>query len=173
MSGQLNALATAAASVEPISRVDSGKDRLGIAIPMPSLARAKSCSSDFPQELVKQSIPIQSITRDKTADWHLLLSVEERQLIRSKIKSSYSSRARTYEELLETCSAIEEEMLYLFAPSRLDYFKNGMQFDKRVVEKRRQISGSICDVIPGNMKQVCKEEPSDKPVLKRFRSNEI
>jgi len=172
MSDQLNALATAAASVEPMR---SEKDSLGVTIPMPSLGRARSCTSGFPHDHTKPSTAIQSMSRDKSSDWHLYLSVEERQLIRSKIKSSYASRTKTYEELLETCTAIEEEMLYMFAPSRLDYFKNGMQFDKRVVEKRRQISGSICDVIPCSNKQGVKEdEPvSAKPILKRARSNEV
>lgn len=34
--------------------------------------------------------------------------------------------------------AIEEELLHISAPSRLDYFKSGCQFDKRVAEKRKQ-----------------------------------
>ena len=35
--------------------------------------------------------------------------------------------------------AIDEELLHISAPSRLDYFKSGCQFDKRVKEKRKQI----------------------------------
>ena len=46
------------------------------------------------------------------------------------------------EDLLETCAAMEEEFIYLSALSRLEYFKNGIQFDKRIVEKRRQLMGS-------------------------------
>lgn len=65
--------------------------------------------------------------------------VEERQFIREKIKESYRKTTSTYEELLETAAALEEEFVYLSAPSRLDYFKSGIQYDKRIMEKRRQV----------------------------------
>jgi hypothetical protein len=51
----------------------------------------------------------------------------------------YTKRAPTYEELLVTCSAIEEELLFAAAPSRLDYFKSGVQFEKRIKEKLVQL----------------------------------
>ena len=38
--------------------------------------------------------------------------------------------------------AIDEELLHISAPSRLDYFKSGCQFDKRVKEKRKQIAAA-------------------------------
>jgi hypothetical protein len=34
-------------------------------------------------------------------DWRLFLTVEERQMIRSKISAGYENKARTYEELLQ------------------------------------------------------------------------
>ena len=68
--------------------------------------------------------------------------VEERQSIREKIKESYKRNVSSMEDLLETCAAMEEEFIYLSALSRLEYFKNGIQFDKRIVEKRRQLMGS-------------------------------
>ncbi|CAE7521167.1 unnamed protein product, partial [Symbiodinium microadriaticum] len=74
-------------------------------------------------------------------DWRLFLTVEERQMIRQKISAGYEGRAKTYEELLKICSAIEEELVFISAPSRLDYFKTGLQFDKRVTEKQRQFMG--------------------------------
>jgi hypothetical protein len=40
----------------------------------------------------------------------------------------------------QTCAAIEEELVFVSAPSRLDYFKTGMQFEKRVAEKRKQFT---------------------------------
>ena len=68
--------------------------------------------------------------------------MEERQSIREKIKESYRRNTHSFEDLLETCAAMEEEALYLSAPSRLDYFKSGIQYDKRIAEKRRQLLSS-------------------------------
>mmetsp|Transcript_1025 Transcript_1025/g.1789 ORF Transcript_1025/g.1789 Transcript_1025/m.1789 type:complete len:98 (+) Transcript_1025:418-711(+) len=56
------------------------------------------------------------------------------------MSSAYENRNLSYDELLETCCAIEEELVFASAPSRLDYFKTGMQFDKRVAEKRKQLT---------------------------------
>ena len=35
------------------------------------------------------------------ADWRLFLTVEERQLIRRKIRQAYENRTQSYEELLQ------------------------------------------------------------------------
>mmetsp|Transcript_4542 Transcript_4542/g.4666 ORF Transcript_4542/g.4666 Transcript_4542/m.4666 type:complete len:179 (+) Transcript_4542:99-635(+) len=134
-------------------------------VPMTSLSRAKSLSSGSTHTLSSPLGPRNTavappVYRDRGLDWHLHLTVEERQLIRSKIRNAYKNKIKTYDQLLDTCTAIEEEMLYMFAPSRLDYFKNGMQFEKRVGEKKRQLSGTIIDSIP------------EKPPLKRSKSTE-
>ena len=103
-------------------------------------------------------------------DWHLFLTIEERQAIRQKIRQAYESSCTNFEELLETVVAIEEELLHISAPSRLDYLKSGcqvtfaairrfarnptcradicltplfVQFEKRVGEKRKQMSGHL------------------------------
>lgn len=68
--------------------------------------------------------------------------MEERQSIREKIKEAYRKNTQSFEDLLETCAAMEEEALYMTALSRLDYFKSGIQYDKRIAEKRRQLVGS-------------------------------
>jgi hypothetical protein len=75
------------------------------------------------------------------SDWRLFLTIEERQLIRRKISAAYEAKLKSYEELLQvmhvsfhlsssspqTCAAIDEELVYISAPSRLDYFKAGLQ----------------------------------------------
>ena len=63
------------------------------------------------------------------------MTVEERQFITKKIKAAYRRKAPTYEELLDACCAIEEEFVFIVAPSRLDYFKSGVQYEKRIVGK--------------------------------------
>jgi hypothetical protein len=69
----------------------------------------------------------------------ICLKSEERALISERIKISYGKRAQTYEELLELCSAVEEELIYNLAPSRLDYFKLGTQCLKRFDCKKKEM----------------------------------
>ena len=80
--------------------------------------------------------------RKAPVDWTRLITIEERKGIRDRIKSAYQRKAPTYEELLDVCSAIEEEFLFTSVPSRLDYFKSGVQFEKRVVEKQSALRTS-------------------------------
>lgn len=70
-----------------------------------------------------------------SADWSRHMTVEERQFITKKIRTAYQRKAPTYEELLDACCAIEEEFVFMVAPSRLDYFKSGVQYEKRIVGK--------------------------------------
>lgn len=39
--------------------------------------------------------------------------------------------------------AIEEELLHISAPSRLDYFKSGFEFENRVKLKKDQLQGQL------------------------------
>ena len=78
--------------------------------------------------------------RALSADWSRQITLEERHCIREKIKSAYNKKfSGSYEDLLETCAAIEEELVFAGAPSRLDYFKSGVQYEKRINEKVSQL----------------------------------
>jgi hypothetical protein len=70
-----------------------------------------------------------------SAKWSSQLTTEERHFITDKIKTAYLRKTPSYDELLDICCAIEEEHVFLVAPSRLDYFKSGVQYEKRIVEK--------------------------------------
>lgn len=76
-------------------------------------------------------------------DWRMYLTIEERQAVRSKIRDAYSSRCMSYEDLLQVACAIEEELLHISAPSRLDYFKSGFEFENRVKLKKDQLQGQL------------------------------
>ncbi|CAH0514487.1 unnamed protein product [Peronospora belbahrii] len=76
-------------------------------------------------------------------DWRMYLTIEERQAVRSKIRDAYTSRCSTYEDLLQVACAIEEELLHISAPSRLDYFKSGFEFENRVKLKKDQLQGQL------------------------------
>lgn len=89
-------------------------------------------------------------------EWRRFLTVEERTGVRAKIKSAYSDQCKSYEELLETVTAIEEELLHMAAPARLDYFKAGVQFDRRVADKRKQLAP---EADPSDSQQSAAAEP--------------
>ena len=73
------------------------------------------------------------------------MTIEERQFITKKIKAAYQRKTPTYEELLDTCCAIEEEFVFMVAPSRLDYFKSGVQYEKRIVGKLSTLRRSVAE----------------------------
>ena len=95
------------------------------------------------------SMPLQRQRNNGAAkpplEWRRFLTVEERTGVRSKLRAAYADQCKTYEELLDTVTAIEEELLHMAAPSRLDYFKAGVQFDRRVADKRKQLAAPAAD----------------------------
>ncbi|KAL0591637.1 hypothetical protein ABG067_001238 [Albugo candida] len=74
-------------------------------------------------------------------NWRMYLTIEERQAVRSKIRDAYLNKCNSYDDILQVACAIEEELLHISAPSRLDYFKSGFEFETRVKLKREQFKG--------------------------------
>ena len=62
--------------------------------------------------------------------------------MRHKIKTAYTNSCGTYEDLLDTVIAMEEELLHLSAASRLDYFGKGYKYENIVRAKRKQLDGT-------------------------------
>jgi hypothetical protein len=58
-------------------------------------------------------------------EWRSAVAIEERSAARNKIMEAYKKSAPTYEELLLLAGAIDEELIYALADSRIDYFKTG------------------------------------------------
>ena len=114
--------AAGAPPIPPLKRVVSGGQG---GIPRVSLARQTSGGAQ--------------------SDWRTFMSIEERQSIRDKIRSAYTSHCSSFDELLDTVVAIEEEMVHASAPSRLDYFKTGLEYESRVAAKRGQLEGGKDD----------------------------
>ena len=77
------------------------------------------------------------------SDWRTFMSIEERQSIRDKIRSAYTTHCSSFDELLDTVVAIEEEFVHISAPSRLDYFKTGLEYESRIAAKRIQLDGEL------------------------------
>ena len=88
--------------------------------------------------------------------------MEERKFIRDKVKAAYKRKALSYDDLLDTCSAIEEELLFGIAPSRLDYFKSGVQFEKRVAEKLVQIRSGVNPAMSCTTTSPSSEKPTEE-----------
>ena len=60
---------------------------------------------------------VQSLIRQKRAaagDWRVNVSVEERQMVRSKIREAYRSTCQNFDDLLELCTAMDEEVRGIF-----------------------------------------------------------
>eukprot|EP01035_Chromulina_nebulosa_P025534 gene25534-33330_t len=92
---------------------------------------------------------------NRCSDWARQITLEERKYIRDRIKAAYAKKMHeSYNDLLDTCSAIEEELIFSSAPSRLDYYKIGVQYEKRVSEKKNHLKNGLTSV-----NVTCKEEP--------------
>jgi len=73
-------------------------------------------------------------------EWRTVMSSEERLGVRAKIREAYARHCDgSFEDLLETATALGEELLYQSAPGRLDYFRSGLEFDAAVGQKRAQM----------------------------------
>lgn len=66
--------------------------------------------------------------------------MEDRLGVRAQIRSAYAGLTLSHEALLDLVSSIDEELLHMAAPTRLDYFKRGLEFGSRVRLKRGQLA---------------------------------
>jgi hypothetical protein len=78
-----------------------------------------------------------TIVLNTQENWRAAVKPEERQAIRAKMKAAFQSSCGTFDQLVDTAAALEEELLHVSCVSRLDYFKNGLESDKRVALKRK------------------------------------
>lgn len=104
--------------------------------------RSFSTSLILPPTFNRQnSIPITtSETQRFFSDWTRQISIDERKSIREKIKAAYIRNiSESFTEMLEVCSAVEEELLFSTAPSKLDYMKSGLQYEKRIKRKLNRL----------------------------------
>jgi hypothetical protein len=109
--------------------------------------------------------------RSNPVDWARQITADERRYIRDKIKAAYMKKmANSFEDLLETCAAIEEELVFSSAPSRLDYFKSGVQFEKRVAEKRCEMKNALMAVQSTSVESSISDSDQPKPI-KRAKTN--
>lgn len=58
------------------------------------------------------------------------------------VSDGIDSRCFCWIATVQAC-AIEEELLHISAPSRLDYFKSGFEFENRVKLKKDQLQGQL------------------------------
>ena len=126
----------------------AGADGAGVtsSVPLPSLKRVLSsgqgqgAAGGAPLRLARQ---LSGGRAAAPAEWRTFMSIEERQSVRTKIRDAYTRHAGgSFEELLDTAVALGEELLYQSAPSRLDYFRSGLEFDACVRQKRAALDGA-------------------------------
>jgi hypothetical protein len=68
--------------------------------------------------------------------------VEERINIRRKLREAYFKHCPTYEQLLDTVTAVDEELLFSCSNNRIDYFKSSIDWDSRIQLKRQQLKSA-------------------------------
>lgn len=85
------------------------------------------------------------------ANWRSALAIEERDSVRTKIQKAYDKVLRfdperpeqSYNDLLRTCVAMEEQWLHMWAPGKLDYLKSGYEYEQRLRRKRDHLTGNF------------------------------
>jgi hypothetical protein len=76
-------------------------------------------------------------------EWRAGVSVEERIGIRRKVREAYFRRCPTYESLLDTVTAVDEELLFACSAARIDYLKAAIDWDARIQVKRQQLTRPV------------------------------
>jgi len=126
-----------AAGLPPIA---AGLPAASVSLAMPPMLRAISQTRG-----VSTSAPT-------AQSWHSLVSIEERQMVRNQIKEACRKTCPDYQSLLAVVSAIDEELLYSNAITRIDYFKAGIDWDARLTLKRKQLAGQFgASSVPGSV----------------------
>lgn len=74
-----------------------------------------------------------------SGDWRALVSVEERINIRRKLRESYLKHCPSYQELIDTATAVDEELLFACSTNRIDFFKSSIDWDSRIQIKCQQL----------------------------------
>ena len=64
----------------------------------------------------------------------------DRETIREKIKMAYRKKAESYDELLDLCSALTEQHILDAAPTKLDYYKNGISCCKKIFDLGNELN---------------------------------
>jgi len=112
-------------------------------LPIPTLRTSVSYTAGVP--LHRQLTAVTAAQQRKEVDagirsggeWRVPLTDTERRKVRQNIQGAFKRQTTSYEEVLELAVALQEEALHAWAPSRLDYIKNAVQFDRRLVEAKK------------------------------------
>lgn len=97
-------------------------------------------------------------------DWRSHMAIEERKEGRKRLRESFEKNCPTYDELLAVISAIDEELIFSTANTRMDYFKTVIDWDNRLAIKQNQMQGVVgINDLPA---------PESKPALKKRRSSD-
>lgn len=102
----------------------------------------------------------------------------DRTAIQDKIRTAYAKKASDYDSLLNLCVAVTEDRIYREAPSKLDYYKQGIAlvktvFDKSAELRNRNASNNNLEAMDTtNAAKPIETSSSDEPprVLKRAKT---
>jgi len=141
-------------SANPLDQLSVAIEQL-LSMPSISTASASSSAATIQQGQSSQaSLPNPAVIRSKTTgsieegavpthkrasslamtDSICLITEEDRKKIKMKIVDAYRSNCHSFDDLLNVCVDMEEDLLFSAAPTRLDYYKIGVKFDSRIEE---------------------------------------
>jgi hypothetical protein len=83
------------------------------------------------------------------------------------MKTAYRKKASSYEELIELCTLVDEEQIFKSAPSKLDYYKNGIHCVKTIFEKKSQIDSGLQET---DLKKPLEDTDAAPKSLKRAKT---
>jgi hypothetical protein len=78
-----------------------------------------------------------------SSDWRMNVAIEERTAVRGKLKDAYKNCCPSYEDLLKLCVAVDEELIFSGCKTRMEYFKNAVQWNNRLQIKNKQLKGNL------------------------------
>lgn len=79
----------------------------------------------------------------QSGDWRALVSVEERITIRRRLREAYLRHCTSYNDLLDTATAVDEELLFACSTNRIDFFKSSIDWDTRIQIKCQQLKNPL------------------------------
>lgn len=110
----------------------------------PSFAAAAGLAPLLPSQSFGVPIGARTVsqTRSVGPEWRLFSGIEERTAVRLKLRGAYHEHAAgDYERLLSLVAAIDEELIFASAGSRLEYMHEALDWNKRVGLKLRHLEG--------------------------------
>jgi hypothetical protein len=98
------------------------------------------------------------------------IQATDREAIAEKIRSAFYKKTESYDDLISLCVALTESQIYNDAPSKLDYYKQGITYVKKIFDKSAELHAlPVEDTNTAKPDGVASEDPAPR-VVKRAKT---